>query len=312
MKKDNDEIAKSLLDRLTLMGKIYQNYLVQTRLKDKVYIERLLKALAKDISGAQILKRYESLLGKFAVNLNVNNKNYYRVLKQLLDKALEDGKKNMSAQLVETVAKTRDGYLKASMPVLEVLSFNHAPTKANENKEIKLGSGKGLPKLNAYTHSGGKPNQKAGEKTSGYTRYGQGAFGQKTSGGVNQEAKFSEKKQMDFWHDIMKDYNENKPLEPLKDEVVASNSKVNLDEAKKLYRGSGAENSGSKPPKQEKAKQDNKVLNSTLEKNQPYIAAILNDASSVVSGLGGAKSSGSKATKQEQVKDRGTYYGPEF
>jgi hypothetical protein len=162
-KEQNNEIAKVLLGKIDFSSKVFNNYLLRTRLKDKIYVEKLIKLLQEDPSSAKVLKKYQFMLTKTLPTLNVRDKNYYRVLKQLLDEVIEEERKTLSSNLNLIILRMRGSYIKANMPIMEVLTTNQKK-KVNDklaSSEIKLGKGAGLPSFSYYS---GVKSKKAAAK----------------------------------------------------------------------------------------------------------------------------------------------------
>lgn len=141
--KENEAIAINLLEKIKFYSKVYERYLLESRLRDKIYIEKLLRILTQDQeTGPIILKKYEELIKKYGHSLDSKNKNYYRVLKQLLDSILMEEEKNVSKEVALLIQRLRKVYVQANTETLEIISV---PEKKVEKKQenIKLPSGTG-------------------------------------------------------------------------------------------------------------------------------------------------------------------------
>ena len=154
--KENETIALKLLEKIKFYSKMYERYLLESRVRDKIYIEKLLRIIAQDQNiGSVILKKYEELIKKYSKSLDPKNKNYYRVLKQLLDSILIEEEKSVSKEVALLIQRLRKVYVQANQQTIDVISV---PEKKVENKQdkIKLPSGTG-----AISFKSASPSKKA-------------------------------------------------------------------------------------------------------------------------------------------------------
>lgn len=163
-KEENQVIAKAIIEKLKFENKIYVNYLLQSRSKDKLYVEKLLKALSIDQTGHAALKKYEALLLKHGKMLNPNDKDYYRKLKQILDEVLEEERKVLSNNVALILNRLRVAYVRSNAPIIEVLKVSVEEKKKEIEKEIKLGGGMGQLKFNYYKGVSEKGSSKKEDK----------------------------------------------------------------------------------------------------------------------------------------------------
>lgn len=121
--KENETIALNLLEKIRIFSKAYERYLQESKLKDKIYIEKLLRILSQDANfGSIILKKYEELIKRYSGSLNPANNNYYRILKQLLDSILVEEEKNVSREVALLVQRLRKVYTQANQETIELIS----------------------------------------------------------------------------------------------------------------------------------------------------------------------------------------------
>lgn len=134
--KENETLALALLEKMKFWGKIYERYLLESRLRDKIYIEKILRILSQDKNvGAVALKKYEELIKKYEKVLTPANKNYYRVLKQLLDSVLIEEEQNTSKEVALLIQRLRKVYIQANEQTIGMLE--EKPVKQTSKPEIK-------------------------------------------------------------------------------------------------------------------------------------------------------------------------------
>lgn len=167
--KENETIALVLMEKIKFCGKVYERYLLESRLRDKIYIEKLLRILASDqIVGPRVLKKYEELLKKYEKVLSPANKNYYRVLKQLLDSILIEEEKNTSKEVALLIQRLRKIYVLANAQTIEAIN---TPEKKVESKQqkIKLPSGTGAITFKSASAGGKKATATSKNFSSAYS-----------------------------------------------------------------------------------------------------------------------------------------------
>lgn len=159
--KENEQLALALLEKIKFMGKIYDAYLNESRLRDKIYVEKILKILAQDAHGALILKKYEQLLKQYQGVLDTNNKNYYRILKQLLDQALLEEEKSLSREVALLLQRLRKVYVQANTQTIDVVKA--PPQKKQEKKEEKAKKASG-PGAITFKYASSAASKSGGSK----------------------------------------------------------------------------------------------------------------------------------------------------
>lgn len=139
--KENDVLAIAILEKIKLMQKHYDRYLLETRLRDKIYVEKVLAIFAQDLlKGPYLLKKYESILKKYGKQIDVTNKNYYRVLKLILDQILFEEEKSLSKEIETLLNRLRKVYVQANTQTIEVILV---PKKVEVKKEEVIKAAKG-------------------------------------------------------------------------------------------------------------------------------------------------------------------------
>ncbi|MGI5842544.1 MAG: hypothetical protein ACOX6H_04585, partial [Christensenellales bacterium] len=147
---------------------VYKRYLTENKLKDKIYVEKMLKILAQSKEGSVILAKYQSLLEKNKGSLLPTNKDYYRALKQLLDGVIEQNKKTLPKESVVLINRLRDVYVKANTMTIDGIVAQEkakekapaAPAKSGASKAASGGGGGGGGKKDAGKPAAKKPAAK--------------------------------------------------------------------------------------------------------------------------------------------------------
>lgn len=167
-KEENDKILADLLTKIKFGNAVYKRYLTENKLKDKIYVEKMLKILAQSKEGSVILAKYQALLEKNKGSLLPTNKDYYRALKQLLDGVIEQNKKTLPKESVVLINRLRDVYVKANTMTIDGIVAQEkakekapaAPAKSGASKAASGGGGGGGGKKNAGKPAAKKPEAK--------------------------------------------------------------------------------------------------------------------------------------------------------
>lgn len=176
-KKENEELAKALLDNMRLMGIFHERYIAQTRVRDKLYLEKVLKKLAEDPKNAELLKLYEQMIKQLGKKLDPQSKSYYHDLKEILDKVLIQNEVRLDQEFVEYLRKLRKVYVTANTQTVEGFKPPEKETKA-KLKKVKLKKGPGAMKFGSYKPAKRRKSKGAAHVSMYYNR------AKKSSGGV--------------------------------------------------------------------------------------------------------------------------------
>lgn len=159
--KENEQLANLILTKLSKDKTLYDYFLSESRLRDKVYVENVLKILEKDEKfGSYILRKYNAYLSDFAHLLNPEKKNYYRILKQIIDRVLLEEQKNMPEDIEQSLKRLRKVYVQANEKTVDYIVKGPQPKKQVKEQAVKL-KGTGLP---SFKYSASKPSKKSESK----------------------------------------------------------------------------------------------------------------------------------------------------
>lgn len=161
---NNEEFAKLIIKSMSIMENGFANVLKETKSKDKLYVENMLKIFEKSGKfGEFALRRYNFLLKEYAGMLNPKADNYYRILKQLIDKIMLEEEKNISKEVAILIQKLRNNYVASVDNIIEVVIKN--PPHKVEEKPIKLKGTGGLSFKPSVYKSTSKSNPKPKYRT---------------------------------------------------------------------------------------------------------------------------------------------------
>ncbi len=159
--KQNEDLAKVLLDKKAKMKAEFERYLQISKNKDKLYVKKMLLLLDNSGEfGKFILRRYKILSHEFSKFLDPKKNDYYRNLKKLLDKIILN-EKNRPKEFDEMLGKLRTSYSKVNYKILKIAT---EPPKKIKEEIIKLGKGLGGVKFNK-SKAGSNPKSKSKTST---------------------------------------------------------------------------------------------------------------------------------------------------
>lgn len=157
-KKDNEELLKPIFEKIEKSKKIVERYYVGSKRKDKTYVQKMLSIFeAESGIGQFCLGRYKKLLKEYAKVLDPKKTNYYRLLKQIVDKVVLENKKSINADMAQKIDSVREKYTKYG-EIIFASAKN--PKVIAPEKEIKLGKGVGNPKFEHSKGSKGSSKKK--------------------------------------------------------------------------------------------------------------------------------------------------------
>ncbi len=150
--KANEELAQIILSKLDKNKSVFERLMIQTRINDKIYIDKILSVLTADQKfGAFVIRRFNALLREYGHLLDPNDPRYYHNQKLLLDKILFDERGNVPKEIESVISSLRKTNNTNFEQINEIVGKVQTATKGKSKEgEIKL-PGANPPKFGPFS-----------------------------------------------------------------------------------------------------------------------------------------------------------------